>query len=328
MRLCFLFLSLFLTFSAFAFDDVKVAEKLGLDTGLTGQPWTFLGTHSVFVNEDFSRQMMVVRNVPGKLKVPQFIEADGYLIVNFPEGPETITSIALVGISRDAVLPYLEHVTSSWKDFFTIIPRAHAATCDLSGLPSTPGLGQLTTFFTTGSGAGFARCLMNFVQGAWSSTGGVVVGFIQGVANLARDPKAFWNRRVTQMQNMWKFVSHFRESMSHIGHALSGLSAETMTQMMCAFLGGVGVRVAIALMTGGAGLGPLLEKVTSYVAKIAGLSRVFALLGRLNRMSSIPGKFFEGIAGGKIGQAVIDRADAFARNKMDKMVEGAIKCAL
>lgn len=328
MRFLLLIISLILPLTALAFDEFEVAPKLGLDVGMGGKPWTFLGTTSVFVNEDLSRQMMVVRNATGKLKSVQFIDAPGYLIVNIPEGKETFTSLALVGIPRESILPYLDSVTFSWKNLLTIFPSAQASVCGTSGMPAIPGLTELTTYFTTGPGAGFARCLMNFAQGAWSATGGVVTNFIQGVGNLLSDPRGFWDGKVAQMRNMWNFVTHFRQSMNGLIQQVQGLTPEIITQMMCGFLGGVGAGIAVALLTGGAGLGPLMARVTSYVTKITGLARVFSLLGSLGRLATIPGRFFEGIASGRIGEAVIDRLDAFARNRMNHLVEGAIQCAL
>lgn len=326
MRLWLFLLPLFFSLPSWAFDDTKVAQKLNLDTGVTGSPWTFLGTNSVFVNEDFSRQLMVVRNVPGKIGGTQFIEADGYLIVNIPEGKETFTSIAVVGITKDALLPYLD--SFSFRKFFSLIPEARADVCDTPGMAQTPGLQALTAFFTTGAGAGFARCLMNFAQGAWSATGGAVGSFIEGVGNLVRDPRGFWNRRVEQMNKMWQFMRHFRSQMSGMMAQVRGLPQETINQIMCGFLGGIGAGAAVALITAGAGIGPLLARVTSYVSKIAGMARVFTLFSSMGRLSSIPGRFYEGIANGRIGENVIDRMDSFARNRMDRMVEGAMRCAL
>ncbi len=328
MRLLLLIFTLIFPLTLLAFDEFEVAPKLGLDVGLGGKPWTFLGTSSVFVNEDLSRQMMVVRNAPGKIKTIQFIEAPGYLIVNIPEGKETFTSLALVGITKENILPYLDAVTFSWKTLLPFIPSAHATACAPSGMPAIPGLTELTTYFTTGAGAGFARCLMNFAQGAWDATGGVVKNFLQGVGHLISDPRGFWDGKVAQMRNMWNFMTHFRQSMSGVIQQVRGLTPEIITQMMCGFLGGVGAGIAVALLTGGAGLGPLMARVTAYVSKIAGLARVFSLLSSLGRLATIPGRFFEGIASGRIGEAVIDRLDAFARNRMNHMVEGAIQCAL
>lgn len=328
MNWSFLLILLFFTLPLHAFNDEEAARGLELDVGITGAPWTFIGTNSVYVSADFSRQLMVVRNVPGKLKGPQFFDADGYLIVNLPESTETITSIAVVGITKEQLLPYLDTVSFSWKNFLRFIPSAHANECMTSGMPSVPGLSDLTTFFTSGPGAGFARCLMNFAQGAWSATGGAVAGFLEGVGNLVSDPRAWWNRRVQQMNRMWQFVTHFNREMRNLYNQVTNLPAETITQMMCAFLGGVGAGVAVAILTGGAGLGPLLARVTQYVQKISGLARVFQLFSTLGKIASIPSRFFEGIASGRIGEAVIDRIDAFARNRMDVMAEGAIQCAL
>jgi hypothetical protein len=97
---------------------------------------------------------------------------------------------------------------------------------------------------------------------------------------------------------------------------------------MCGFLGGIGASAAVALITAGAGIGPLLVRVTSYVSKIAAMARVFTLFSSMGKLATIPGRFYEGIASGRIGEAVIDRMDSFARNRMDKMVEGAIQCAI
>jgi hypothetical protein len=127
VRFFLLIFTLIFPLTLLAFDEFEVAPKLGLDVGMGGKPWTFLGTTSVFVNEDLSRQMMVVRNAPGKIKSIQFIEVPGYLIVNIPEGKETFTSLALVGISRENILPFLDNVTFSWKNFLPFIPSAKAS---------------------------------------------------------------------------------------------------------------------------------------------------------------------------------------------------------
>lgn len=324
-----IFILLIFAFPSWGFDGEKAASRLRLETGIEGKPWTFLGTHAVYVNEDLSRQLMLVRNVPGTLDGTRFIDADTYLIVNIPESKTTFTSVAVVGISRESLLPLIQSTTFDWKKFFSLIPRAHADTdCTPGGLAGIPGISELTTFFTTGAGAGFARCLMNFAQGAWASTGGVVTGFLEGVGNLFSDPRAFWDRRVEQMRKMWQFITHFNSQMRTLYREVSNLPAETKTQMMCGFLGGVGAAVGVTLLTAGAGIGPLMARVTSYVGRVSGLSRTLSLFAGLGKLDQIPSRFFEGIASGRIGEGVIDRIDSFSRNRMDVMAQGAIQCAL
>ena len=130
------------------------------------------------------------------------------------------------------------------------------------------------------------------------------------------------------MQRMWQFFSHFKDQMKKLYAQVTNLPAETITQLMCSFLGGVGAGALVTILSGGAGMGQLLLRVSAYVSKITGLSRVFSLFSSSGKLSSIPTKFYEGIASGRIGERIIDRIDAFARNRMDAMAEGAILCAL
>lgn len=325
MRICLLITLLF-SFSSFAFDEFKFANVVGLKHSLIGQPWTFNGVSSIFVSSDFSRQMMVVNNVPGKLTDVSFVEAEGYLIINVPSSAETFTSIALIGISREAIRPYL--VSSfNWKSLFHILPTAYASDCRID-VKGNSSIDDLANFFTKGPGSGFASCLLNFVQGAWSTTGGAVQNFAEGLVGLVSNPKKFWDKKVEQLKRMKTFFNNFQSEMTKLYDQVSNLDANAKTQIMCGFLGGIGGAALTSFIMMGTGLGQLITQVSAYVVRITGLARVFSLLASLGKMAKISEGFFAGIVNGKVSDEVIERLDSFARNRMDSVVEGAIQCAL
>jgi hypothetical protein len=319
-----------ISFHLHAFNEEKFAHALGLELVSEGHPYNFLGVHTMYANNDLSRQMLVIRDVKAPLQEMRIIKASGYLILEIPKDENTYGSMALVGISEDEIRTKIT-TTSFWqKLWYELHPlrKAYSDDCTIRGVPDLNGLENLKNFYGSSLAKGAVKCIGQFFQGAWAATGGQVAGAIEGIENLITDPKAFWDKKVEQMKNLKKFITHFDSKMKELHSAVANLPAETKTMMICSFVGGLGADAAIAILAGGVGLAKALLKVEDFVSQIMKLEKVFMVLDKVGKLRSIPPMFFERLSSSQISQSLLDSLSVFAGRNFPDLILGAMQCAL
>ena len=148
--------------------------------------------------------------------------------------------------------------------------------CERSiNLPPTP-VGT-TTIALTGLMRGAWGCVKGIFKGAWASSGGAVASI----------GKCFWSPIECAMKakegfdNTVKFFSNITTKISEISGLLSALPAEALSELICTIIGGVGMAVLIAVLTGGAGAGKVAQTIAAIVSKLG-------LLGRLASYAYLP----------------------------------------
>lgn len=325
--------ALFLTFLSaqlFAFDELKFAASLGLELVSEGHPYNYLGINTIYVNDNMTRQMLVVSSVPGDLKETRIYKQKGFLIVEIPKGDSSYVSMALVGISEEEIQKNIQTTSVFRKIWNELVPirNAYSEECGISGMPNLPGLESLQKLYDSNFAKGALKCISNFLQGFWDSTGGMVADAAEGIKNLISDPKQFWNRKVEEFNNLKKFISNFSTEMSQMAEGIANLPDETKTMLICSFVGGIGGDAAMAILAGGAGLGKLIFRMEQYVSKIARLNSVFKVLNKVGRLKTIPIGFFERLSSSSIPDRVIDNLTVFAHHNLPDVIQGAMSCAL
>jgi hypothetical protein len=319
-----------LSSSLFAFDELKFATSLGLELVSEGHPYNFMGVNTMYVNDTLGRQMMVVSSVPGELKEMRIIQRKGFLIVEIPRDATTYVSMALVGITEQEVKDHVK-TTSVWKKIFqelNPLPSAYSNECGIQGAAILHGIEEMASYYGSVFGKGALQCISSFLQGVWDATGGQIQDIGEGIANLVRDPGAFWDRKVQELKNLKEFIYHFDTKIKQMVVGIANLPAETKTQMICSFIGGIGADAAMAIIAGGAGVGKILFRLEEYVTKIARLEKVFALLSKAGKLRNVPIGFYERLTSGALPARLMDNLNTFAHHNLTDVIQGAMSCAL
>ncbi len=329
LRCIFALVLIFTSSLTKAFDEEKFAQTLGLELVSEGHPYNFFGVHTMYANENLSRQLLLMRDVPGELKDLRIIQAKGYLIAELPKSASTYMSMALVGISEDEIRRHLRPTTVWQKlwDQFNPLPQAYGLEdCStIQGRPTARGLEQLQAFYGSTFVRGSLSCISNFRHGLWGSTGGRVGDLVEGIGNLITDPRAFWHRRVEQVRNLERFIANFDARIRGISSFIARLPAEAKVQMLCGFLGGLGGDALTTILAGGAGLGQLMFRVEEYIRKLTSLDRVFRVLGQVNKIVLIPPDFYARLATSRVPAATIDALYSLAERELPQAIINAMR---
>lgn len=321
-------LLLFFTQSAFAVTEGDLSTRFFLEEVSSGKPFNFLGVHSLYSNESLSRYMMVVRNLSGQ-KTKSLVKVDDFYILELPESESTYSSIALVGFTQKEIEESLNHtsfIKTIWREL-SPFPKAYGNDCGPRN-PLLNGIDELGDFFTQGSGRAVMNCLGPLLQGAWDSTGGMVMAAGRGIQSLVTNPRGFWRARVQQMRNLENFVRNFETKMRQIGSALVRLPDSVKATLLCSFAGGIGADALLAILTGGAGAVAVIARVDRYLAKVLRLERVLARLGQLGKLENISPAFLSSLVTSRRADQVIDEINTFQRHGMDDIVQGAMSCPI
>jgi hypothetical protein len=313
-----------------AFEEEKFAHALGLELVSEGHPYNFLGVHTMYANETLSRQLLLMRDVPAALPELRIIRAKGYLILEIPKSASTYYSMALVGITEEEIRRNLAP-TTVWRKLWnelTPLPRAYGVE-DCSGIegrPTARGLEQLQAFYGSSFVQGSFRCISNFLQGIWGSTGGRVGDLVDGIRNLVTDPRAFWDRRVQEVRNLERFIANFDSRIKSMASSIAQLPTETKVHMLCGFLGGLGADAVIAILAGGAGVGQLLFRAEEYIRRLTTLDRVFLMLQQAGKLTHIPPDFFQRLATSRVPILLVDTLNKLATRYLPDLVTGVMEC--
>ena len=328
-----LILSVF-TLSSHAFDETKFAEALGLDLISNGNPFNFLGVNRMYANEDLSRQLLIAADVPATLKEMRVIKRKGFFILEIPKSESSYWSMAIVGIPEEDAMKLIEEkkTTSIIRTIINeLMPirSAYSTECAIPGShASLSSLDGLKEFYGSSVAQGALKCMSSALQGAWDSTGGMVVSAYEGFKELIKSPGEWWDKKVEQVKNLKNFITHFDTKIKEMGVAIANMPAETKVQLICGFVGGLGADIALALLTGGAGAAKVMLRMEEYVSKVMRLEKVFALFSRLGKLKELPMNFWERMSAGRIPDSVINTMSTFAHHEFPDLVKGALSCAL
>ncbi len=325
-----LILFLFISTNSSAFDHEKFARALGLELVDEGHPYNFLGVTHMYANDTLSRQALVIHDVKANLKETKIIKAKDYLILEIPNGENSYSSMALIGITEDEIRKNI-HSSSVFKTLWNqlnLFPKAYSEDCGPEGSLVPIGLETLQNYYGTSVAKGAMKCMTNFFQGVWDSTGGLAQSAVKGIENLIQDPKKFWDQKVSEVKNLVNFIQHFDTKMKELSLALSNLPSETKTNLICSFVGGIGADVAMGILIGGAGLGKAIFSLEQYISKIVKIEKVFNLLNKVGKLKNIPSGFLERLSSSKIPNSVLDSLNIFATHQFPDFIQGAMQCAL
>lgn len=322
----FLFPSIGLSFS-----EEKFAMALGLELVSEGNPYNFLGVNRLYTNDDMSRKLLIMDDVPEQLSEIRILKAKGgYFILEVPKSKKSYTSMALVGFTEDEIRQYIK-TTSVWRKIWqelNPLPRAYGVECPALGTQTETGLESVQDYFGSTFSKGILKCLSSTLQGVWDSTGGSVVAMSEGIANLIRDPEGFWNKKVKEVENLKSFILNFETKLKEMAVGIANLPSEVKAQMLCGFVGGLGADIVIGILTGGAGFGKIVPRLESYLSKIVRLEKVFQVLNEVEKAGNIPIRFWEKLATSNLPDSVIDNLNAFAKYDLPDFIQGTMQCAL
>lgn len=300
----------------FAFSEEKFARSLGLEPVLEGNPYTFLGVHTVYTNDTLSRQMLVMNDVPAKLTEARIIKSKDYLIVEIPKDDTRYVSMALVGISEDEVKDRWKITTSVWKtilDELSPIKKSYAQDCNPFGISYGSGIEGLQNFFSSTVGRHALSCLGDILQGAWGSTGGFVISIGEGIANLLKDPKKFWDGKVAQMKQIVDFIKSFDGKIQSSFPTLGNLPVEAKLSFFCGLAGGIGGSLLFSALTGGSTLWKVLGVMATTLRHVVALHPAFQVLKKSNHIKLMPKEFFTKLQRSSNPQRIVDEINRVAR---------------
>lgn len=320
---------LLLSFELLAFDEAKIASSLGLELVSDGQPFNFLGVNRIYVNDDMTRQMLVVSTVEGELKEPRVFPHKGFLIYEIPKSPASYTSIAFVGIKEEEIKEKIK-TTSVWLRIWNElkpIQTSFAEDCLTQTTPLT-GIANLAIHYGSNVLKSSLRCLNQFNQGFNDGTIGRANDIKEGIISLMKDPKAFWERKVQSLKNVGEFITHFDVKIKQLSAALTRLNPEIIAGFICSFLGGLGADALITLMAGGLGAGKLLFRLEEFVSRLINIEKVFTVLNKAGKLKTMPKEFIERLTQGKVSESALESLNNMARYDFPDFIEGAIKCSL
>jgi hypothetical protein len=332
MRILIILLIFFSIPKSRAFEISQFSAKFGLSKIAEGKPWTFLGTQAIFTDELWTKQLLLIDNVPGKLASLQLIKENNFIIVQIPRSKETFLSMALVGFSEEEIRNHISQTSYLKKILNELnpLPSAYAQNenCQVRGTSHLMALEEIGTLFANSVTSGATNCLIPLLQGAWDSTGGLAVGAWDGLKHLVNDPKEFWKDKVEQMQNLKAFIAEFDTKMKEMGQTFMRLPAQTKTMFICSFAGGLGAGALLGILSGGAAMSGALAQMTLFIQKLTQLERVFALLDKVGKLRSIDPQFIQRLSNGRVGNDLIFQLDLFARYKLPDIITGAMSCIL
>jgi hypothetical protein len=282
-------------FNAFAFNEEKFAQSLGMERVLEGNPYTFLGVHTVYADEDLSRQMLVMNDVQSKLEAPRILKSKDYLIVEIPNDEKSYTSMALVGVREEEVKLHWKKTSSIWNiliEEFSIIKTSHAQDCLPFGISLGAGIEGLQNFLSSPLGRNALNCLGDVAKGAWGSTGGFALGIGQGIKNLIKDPKGFWDDKVAHMKSVVNFIKSFSQNLTSSFPSLASLPAEAKLSFFCGLTGGIGGSLLLTALTGGGTFWKVMGLLTTTLRHIVALAPAFDVLKNTDHIKHMPKEFF------------------------------------
>lgn len=330
LRLLLLTFTFFLSQTLFAFDETRVAASLGLELVLEGHPYNFFGINALYVNDDMSRQMLVVSSVQGELKETRFFHHKGFLIVEIPKSSTHYASVAFVGIKEDEVKEKIK-TTSVWRKFFdelNPLPKAYASDCSLTPNLNLDGIKTLADHYGKSLWKSALKCMDQANNSFYDGTIGRAKDLKEGLANLFQDPKKFWEEKVAAVRNVGEFISQFDVKIKQMSAALMKLPAEIIASFLCGFIGGMGADALISLMVGGIGAGKLLFRLEEFVTRLIRLEKVFSVLEKAGKLKSIPMEFIEKLSLGRIPESLMKSLDTFGKHDFPEFIEGAMQCSL
>ena len=332
MRILIILISLCFFPKLHAFEINKFSAKFGLHLIADGKPWTFIGTHSIFTNDLWTRQLLVIDNVPGTLAEMQLLKEKDFYILQIPRSKQTFVSLALVGFTEEEIRENITHTSYLKKILNELRPLSPAYAqnedCPLRASSPFQGLEEIGNLFAQSVTKGATNCFIPLLQGAWDSTGGLATSAWEGLKHLVNDPRNFWSDKVQQLQNLKNFIAEFDTKMREISETFTQLPIETKTMFICSFAGGLGAGALLAILTGGAAASGTLTQMTLFIQKLTQLDRVFALLNKVGKLRSVDPQFIQRLAGGRIGNDLIFQLDLFARYKLPDIITGAMSCIL
>ena len=125
--------------------------------------------------------------------------------------------------------------------------------------------------FWTNAWSSLSSCAMTAFRQAYEATVGTVRDVGQGIWNFVKNPirgvQNAWEGAVNMVNVVGDFIGNFREQMSGIVDALTGVSHEFVMSILCGVIGGIGAGTLVRM------LGNPVAGMASAMARVATLSR-------------------------------------------------------
>lgn len=247
--------------------------------------------------------------------------------MGIPKAENSYLSMALVGISEEEFQKHLK-TTSLWKIFLreiSPIQNVYAEECIIPGQPRAESLESISTYYKTNVPRDSFQCVANGLKGAWNSTGGVILDASEGIKNLFKDPKSFWDRRVKEVQNLVGFIYQFDSKIKSASAALNSLPANIKTQLLCGFVGSMGTSVALGVMTGGPALAKALIQMEEFVRKLVQMDKVFMALHKVGKLKYLDMGFYQRFSSARLPLSTLDNLYYYATNGMTEQLLKALR---
>src|SRR5690606_7240251 len=109
----------------------------------------------------------------------------------------------------------------------------------------------------------------------------------------------------------------------------SQLDSSSKAHLLCSFFGAFGADALLALITAGAGSGKLVLSFTQYLQRFSKIERFISLVSKGKSLAqTMPKKFLQKLAQGKIAENTLKTIDKFAEHNMPTLARSAVQCAL
>lgn len=314
----------------------QIAYDFGLRTTSHGKPWTFTGVNHLYMSGSMDQAIMVIDQVPGKLKEARIIHDKANLIYEFPVSSEFYTSVLFYNLDQDRLLPYLEKekkVVKFLKGLKNVFMSSAHAAVDNCGAASAEG--AIDGNFTKLAGQYAAdyfelglSCFLGAQEGAYDATVGMVVDAGKGLWNLAKDPKAFWNKKVQEFKQIKAFFQNFEASVQSMVSGFKSLPAVTKAQILCSFIGSIGTDVLIGILTAGASSPKLALSIKNFLGKFVQIESLLAKLNKIGKLAELPKEFYNKLAKGKILDKSLNSIKSLTSHGFDDYALQLAKCSL
>lgn len=211
---------------------------------------------------------------------------------------------------------------------FELIPSANANCYAPAG--DEFGQRQLSNYVNESSLADNAlSCLKGVLEGAWDATGGMVVSGANYIYDLFTSPKETLKRTYEQFKGAVKAIANLGETLDKFSSFFGQLDSSSKAHLLCSFFGAYGPRALLALITAGAGSGALILGFTQYLQRFSKIERFISLVSKGKSLAqTMPKKFLQKLAQGKIAEKTLKAIDRFAEHNMPDLARSAVQCAL
>lgn len=172
-------------------------------------------------------------------------------------------------------------------------------------------------------------CLEGVVQGAWDATGGMLMDGAEYIYDLFTSPMETIEKTKKQFNAAIDAVKNLGQTFDNFKQFFGSLDNSSKAHIICSFIGSFGADALIAILTAGAGSAKLVLSFTNYLKKFSKIQKFINIASKGKSLTqTLPKKFLEKLAKGKIADKVLDTIDRFSGHNMPDLARSTIRCAM